>query len=80
MDKIKFVGGVIAAVTVVYVILTIAMPTITGIAYETANNSSVAAYADAQAGLRWTPIVLYTIPGVVGAGAIGWKLRKGNNE
>lgn len=79
MDKIKFVGIVIIMLFFVYAVLTICMPVINQLAFETANNSSVAAYPDAQAALRWTPILLYTVPAVMAAGAIAIKLKFSNS-
>jgi len=79
-SKIKFVGMVLVGMAVVYILLTAFMPFISGMAFDTANNTSVADFPSAQAGLRWTPIILYTVPGVVGLTLIVLKLRSGGKE
>lgn len=76
LEKVKFTGFVIACLVVVYVILSITMPFVADIAYETANETSVAGFTTAQAGLRWAPLFLWIFPGVAGVGIIWWRLRK----
>ena len=80
LEKVKFTGFVIACLVVVYVILSITMPFVAEIAYETANDTSVAAFGSAQAGLRWVPLFLWIFPGVAGLGAIWWRLRKSEDN
>lgn len=80
IEKVKFTGIVIACLVVVYIVLSITMPFVANIAYETANDTSVAAFWSAQAGLRWAPLFLWIFPGVAGLGLIWWKLRKTNDE
>lgn len=76
LNKIKFVGIVLGCLVVVYVTLSISMPFVADIAYETANDTSVASFGSAQGFLRWVPLFLWIFPGVAGIGAIWWRLRK----
>lgn len=80
LEKIKFTGVVLGCLVVVYVLLSITMPFVADIAFETANDTSVAAFESAQAGLRWAPLFLWIFPGVAGVGIIWWRLRKPDEE
>ena len=76
-DKIKFVLGVIFAVFVVYVFMTIMwgslmVPSI-DIAYNATDNTTM---HYSKAGIGFMKIALYFVPGVLGLGAIVWKLRQ----
>lgn len=75
-DKLKFIACVVGAVVICYLIIGVTIGFVSEIAFDTANNTSVAAFGSAQAFLRWVPILLYILPGLIGTGLIVWKLRK----
>lgn len=78
MDKLKFCGGVIGFLILWYLILTISMPVIGGLADDSATEilaANATAYAASAAGVSYMPLLLYLVPGVVGLGMIVWKLR-----
>ena len=81
MDKIKFIGFTIFAVTVAYIFLTILMPLLTEVSGDSADELEGDPHADAYvlpvAGLRYAPLVLYFIPAAVGVTAIVLKLKQG---
>jgi len=76
-NKIIYIIGVLAGAAFVILLVTAFMPFINGMAVDTANSTSVAAFASAQAGLRWTPLFLYLLPMVIVVAAIVLKLRSG---
>lgn len=78
-EKIKFVGFVLAALVICYTVIGVTIGFVSDIAFTTANNTSVAAFANAQSFLRWVPILLYVLPAVIGVGLIVWKLRQPEN-
>ncbi len=79
MDKVKFIGYVIAGVVFAYLLLTILMPlfvsTSTDAAASVNSSPNAASYATSVAGLQYAPLVLYLLPAAVGITAIVYKLK-----
>ena len=79
MDKLKFIGIVIAGVLVAYLFLTILMPlyvSVTGDAVTDIQGSpNAASYGLAIAGTKYFPLFIYFVPAAVGITAIVYKLR-----
>ena len=79
MREAKFIGMVVASVTVSLLLLTIFMPVISdfsGIAVTEVNTSpNAAAYYATVAGLNYAPFFLYLVIPVIGFIAIVLKLR-----
>lgn len=80
MNKVKFIGLVIAAVIFFYLLLTVFMPifvTVTDNATTAIEASTYnATYVGSKEGLQYSPLVLYFAPAVIGVSAIMWKLRQ----
>lgn len=75
-QKIVYVGGIVAAVIVVMVVITIIMPFIKDMADIVANDTTVGNYAGYNEAGAAMPIWLYAIPVLVGGVSIFLRLRR----
>lgn len=80
MDKAKFVLFVVGAVILAYLIMTPLIPFISDVSSNAASNVTAsnysASYVGAVEAAQYAPLWIYFIPGVLGVGAIAWKLKK----
>ena len=75
-NKILYVGGIIIAVIVIMVFLTIAMPAMKAFTDTAANATTAGNYTAYKAAASAAPIWIYSIPLVIGGAAIFVKLRQ----
>ena len=76
LNKIGYVGGVVVAVIVVTIFLTIAMPAIKTFTDLAVNDTTVGNYSGYKAAAAAAPVWIYAIPFVLGGAAIFSKLMQ----